>query len=95
MRIYANEKYYASTDKDLINDFEELLKAEDSRIKDIAEQAIKDKIRSDLGINNILLLALNTEKTEAIIILFEKEKDGNFYKIHFDEELKNYYIEVN
>lgn len=95
MRIYANEEYYVSTDEDLINDINEILEAEDSRIKDIAEQAIKDKIRRELGMNKILVFGLNNEKTEVAIVLFEKEKDGNFYEIHFDNELKKYYIEVN
>lgn len=94
MRIYANEECYVSKDKELIEDIQVVLEMEDSQLKDITEQSIKDRIRSVLGKNNILVLALNKDKTNALILEFEKERDGKFYATHYDDELKNYYIEV-
>ena len=44
--------------------------------------------------NKVLVIAKSEDGTEAHIVLFPKEANGNYYKVDFDEELKLLYISI-
>lgn len=50
-------------------------------------------IREGLNLSNkVFGIAKSEDNTQAQIVLFPKEPDGNHYIIGYDEELKNFYI---
>ena len=55
-----------------------------------------NKIREKLKLPNKLFgFAISKDKTKAEIVLFDKDADGNFYEVFFDEEIGEPYILVD
>ena len=53
-----------------------------------------NRIREKLNLpNKIFAISADENRTEAAIVLFPKEPDGDYYKVYYDEETGLAYIE--
>lgn len=57
---------------------------------------LHDIVRKEFGFPlNMIAIGFSKDKNSPVIGIFEKEPDGKSYDCCFDEELKEYYIEVD
>lgn len=53
-------------------------------------------IREALGLpNKVFAIVKSSDDTQAAIVIFPKEPDGNYYNGGYDKELENFYILVD
>lgn len=98
MRHYAI-KHLITTDVRLMEDFDILYEMQDvnfdATLRQKYNKRVTDFIRSELGINNVIGLAMNRDRSSLQITIFNAEsKEGSYYNVNYDKQLDCHYVEL-
>lgn len=98
VRLYANEKGYTSNDEHLIKCVEVIdeitnLGASTEDINRYTKD-LANKIRRDLNIDRLIGFVGNGENSIVIFVYDILATDDNFHQQKFDEDRKEFYIEI-